>query len=336
MGASDRGAAGSEPVPESTRPPHFRKEACLPWRSPLSGCRLCAEACPVDALLPDGNGWTVADHCLGCGQCAAVCPTGALDAPGFEEAAAPETAAPERQQAAVVDCYRVPSGIDGQAVRVPCTGGLDLAHVLALHDGAGGRGPVVRDRGWCAECPVGGARHPAASVITRARDVLAAFGVAAVDLPRLERVVTSETRARPAITSSAAERSIGRRALLRGLASAAHRHEPREGSTSTGTAAAPLDAATRPPRERLVAALQARGGLPPSLTPQIMVSSACQDHGVCAAICPTDAIYRTETNTVTAWRSIQNAASPVACVNAPARRRRSSWSLKVEMHTCSR
>ncbi|MDZ7749739.1 MAG: 4Fe-4S binding protein [Halofilum sp. (in: g-proteobacteria)] len=199
--------AGTQATPRPGNGPparlHYWQEACLPWRSPLSDCRRCADACPVDALQPQGDGWKIDEHCLGCGQCAVVCPTGALEAAGFQEART-ERAIP----APVVDCHRVPFDPDAQAVRVPCTGGLGLADVLQLHRRAGGHGPIIRDRGWCTACPAGGDNHPARDVLERAREILSAFGVPAARLPRLDLVPTDDALARPAIPAPVTERRL--------------------------------------------------------------------------------------------------------------------------------
>ncbi len=43
-----------------------------------TGCAICVERCPVDAISEQGGSITVGDACLGCGVCARSCPSDAL------------------------------------------------------------------------------------------------------------------------------------------------------------------------------------------------------------------------------------------------------------------
>jgi ferredoxin len=49
-----------------------------------AGCRVCAKACPHEALRPSGDGSMVLDkvRCTGCGACVSLCPQAAIDLPG--------------------------------------------------------------------------------------------------------------------------------------------------------------------------------------------------------------------------------------------------------------
>jgi ferredoxin-type protein NapG len=51
-----------------------RRERCLAWLD--SGCGICVDACPYDALSFDGDRRPVVDakRCNGCGVCVKVCP----------------------------------------------------------------------------------------------------------------------------------------------------------------------------------------------------------------------------------------------------------------------
>lgn len=54
-----------------------------------TGCRRCAEACPVDALIAIDGHLSLDDAlCLHCGSCASACPVGALNQPPSSEDAA--------------------------------------------------------------------------------------------------------------------------------------------------------------------------------------------------------------------------------------------------------
>lgn len=51
----------------------FRPDACLNGFRADYGCDICAAACPVEAIRPDGFGAALSDACLECGQCAVAC-----------------------------------------------------------------------------------------------------------------------------------------------------------------------------------------------------------------------------------------------------------------------
>ncbi|ABM61146.1 4Fe-4S binding protein [Halorhodospira halophila] len=266
----------------------FRPEACLPRRTPLSACQACARACPVEALHLANGPAQLTDHCLSCGQCVAACPTGALQVPGFGVAVADD--APAR-----LDCYRV-DRTDAADVRVPCLGGLGAADLLELHTAGGGRGPVLLDRGWCADCPLGGPEHPAQRAIEQAADLLAGGRPAEALQPRIETAPLPSARAQAPLPGVADEAPVSRRDLLRRLAGQAGATARVLDDDATPAHTAPLRHKITPrPRTRMLNALAALGVTPPpALTPRVTIHGGCQDHGVCAALCPTGALHRGE------------------------------------------
>lgn len=60
--------------------PSIRREDCVA----ANGCRVCATACPHDALRPGADGEMSLDRtrCTGCGACVSACPRTAIDLPG--------------------------------------------------------------------------------------------------------------------------------------------------------------------------------------------------------------------------------------------------------------
>lgn len=163
----------------------LRAEACLPLRSRYAECDRCVTSCPVGVLHRSETGFALDDGCLGCGRCAAACAMGALGVAGFDigsvHAAEGETLC--------VDCWRVPvESSPKNAVRVPCLGGLSVGQLLGLHLAAGVRPLVLLDRGWCEQCPAGGGEaHPIEASLALACQSLRDVGVAAADLPHIER-----------------------------------------------------------------------------------------------------------------------------------------------------
>jgi len=39
-----------------------------------TGCGLCAQECPEDAIIQDNGAYFITDKCIGCGTCFGVCP----------------------------------------------------------------------------------------------------------------------------------------------------------------------------------------------------------------------------------------------------------------------
>lgn len=64
--------AGNEPRPPgAVQKPRVDESAC-------TGCAICLDVCPVDAIVLFNNVATISDDCTGCGACVAECPNGAL------------------------------------------------------------------------------------------------------------------------------------------------------------------------------------------------------------------------------------------------------------------
>lgn len=279
-------------------------QACRALRVRAAGCEACACACPVSAITVDADLPAVGSACTGCGRCAVACPMGALSLSGFESLhtkTPPRTVRLECQVAAFLPDT-------AHARIVPCLGGVDAAALIALHPhqkrtplenrpledmDRAMAGPVLVDRGLCAQCPSGkGEGHPAAAALEKARGLLAAMGVSEALQPVLQAKI-------PALPAGIAPRHdpapASRRAFFKRL------------SASVPPAMAPMAAQearrlagraqTSPSRARLrllsacLALARARvSPLPASLFPKIDISDACCSQGLCHALCPTGAL----------------------------------------------
>lgn len=299
MNASHSLSAGFDPTdtpPEGAERVRFDAAACLSRRFADYACELCADACPVAALGTSAAGPVWQDACLGCGQCAAACPSGALATIGFE----PPTALGDGPEI-FIDCWRVPAEAspDG-ALRVPCTGGIGLGWLLALCERADGRPVHLIDRGQCASCPAGKGQTALRARVAEARLLLFECGLAAEALPSIV-FLPAAARYAPAIPAADAEIRLGRRAFFRGLLGAALRGAEEIATAGRRDEAEAIVLRGRiQPAERLYAmaaltAIARRHGrkLPARALPQLMLG-ACSGHGVCARVCPTEALVREE------------------------------------------
>lgn len=288
-------------------PLRWRVDACLPARYPDFDCRGCLDACPAGVLSIEDGVMGLADGCLGCGRCVAGCPTGALAMPGL---ALPE-AGFEGGQPVEIECWKIPvDEIEAGAVRVPCLGALKASQMLDLRHEAGCRPIRIMDRGWCRGCEASGEEaHVAAPLVRTVNELLAAAGVPESDWVTLQAAPLSEKRRPHEIPdTSVVSRSLDRRAFLSGLGRqiAAAAQEVR--TLDEGQAAIPvvLDRrskvwpAERSARLAALSRLARRkgGALPPSLFPSIRVGPGCDNHGVCAALCPTGALQTYDAGTV--------------------------------------
>jgi ferredoxin len=275
----------------------FDAAACLPLRHRAGGCSACADSCPAGVIRLQDETLEVAPDCLGCGQCSARCPMGALAIAGFTVAAEPAT------PTVTVECWRVPAAKRASgAVAVPCLGGLTAAWLLEQAAVADGQAPVLLDRGWCADCPAGGGdTHPAVTALALCGDLMESMGLPLDRRPRLEAQPLPRESMSPVTPTADGEIRLSRRAFLGNVAG---RVAERSAVPIAQSAPAVTVRLARPPhasraRQRLLDAVRVlaeQTGLPVprSLFRTVEVSERCGNHQVCAATCPTGALF--------AWR----------------------------------
>ena len=185
-----------------------------------------------------------------------------------------------------------------------------------------GPGVELLDRGWCGACPANpGATHPAAAALAVVHGWLKEARIPRQHWPRLVRAPLPATRA--VTPDPRNETPVNRRNFFGALvhesvdlattALSAPRAEERHKKSDAGrrrgrktpgadrrTQAESMAAARTPvaslERGRVLvflAALAARhgGGVPAALYPTITIGAGCRHHRLCAALCPTGALY---------------------------------------------
>lgn len=277
----------------------LNEDACLPMRAPrYATCRACENICPVKAIHIGETAIRLDENCVRCGRCAAVCPMGALGLAGFSVPDVPQ----ESLRTLSVDCWKVPAKLSPEeTVRVPCLGGLSTGRILELAAMAGVHALELLDRGWCAKCNAGGSRdHPIHASLEQARSLLEAAGLTTESLPRLRSDHLPANLMPIDIPEPVTETRMSRRAFFNALTAKAVVTIDKVKPLTSGLAVRRRRGFEREPvpsreRERLLRWMEIMGksaGVtqPPKLFFRVVISDACNNHQLCASICPTGAL----------------------------------------------
>lgn len=275
------------------------EDACLPMRAPrYATCRSCESVCPVKAIHVGEAEIRLDENCACCGRCVAVCPMGALGLPGFSVT----DALRDDTLPLSVDCWKVPVELSPEgAVRVPCLGGLSPGRILELVAMAGEGLLELLDRGWCSKCIAGNTPdHPIHASLDQARSLLDAAGFGTNRLPRLRSHYLPNDFMPIDIPEPVTETKMSRREFFSALTSKAvvliDKVKP---------LAPRLDEQRRRGFEREPVPSRERGRLlrgmeligkstgviqPTRLFYRVVIADACNNHQLCASICPTGAL----------------------------------------------
>jgi ferredoxin len=129
----------------------------------------------------------------------------------------------------------------------------------------------------------------------------------------VERVDLPVTRARPVGAALRPDKQVDRRDLLKRLVGAV---EPRDPLAESRRAVFGRGLVSPLKRERILDSISAIAGaherkIPASLMPAIKIADGCELNGVCAAVCPTGALYRNENDDIVALEF--DAAACITC-----------------------
>jgi len=311
-------------------PPRAVGDRCLNIRHRARDCRICADACPVDAIsIPrqegEDAGPVVLDQgvCVRCGLCLNVCPTGVFVQTDPPETKLHQAIARSSSQVIELACLRVdPPDLsrvpEADVVQTPrCLAALSVPTLLDL---AAEGGTLWLNDSICHHCPIGDAQQTVERSITIANQWLQVMGKAPALRSYLGDAVelADEPISRPVI--HAARSVLSRRDFFKSLTGrtpqvpdgfAAGRDEQWAGEPGSAHPESPhadrADADERTGhrlahhiparRQHLASALRQLASDPMTRVPttglpiaDVTVSDACTACSLCAQFCPTEAI----------------------------------------------
>ncbi|MFC2991472.1 4Fe-4S dicluster domain-containing protein [Halomonas tibetensis] len=227
-------------------------------------CTRCLDACPVDALAfhqhGDGVSLLASDACHGCGQCVPACPSEALVSAEVDALIAKQV----EGESLRLGCHRVTEGSNQHRLHCLRALGPDLLAWLAAR--AAPEGVALDLPHGCRDCP---------AALTDTQDDWRSAAEALATI--IDTPARSDFRA--------ARAAVSRRDLLRG------RPAPRFPPIAADDAA---PKARRLQRQKAAAEALGDTRAAPALPGLSLTTDACLAHGVCARVCPTEALHETQ------------------------------------------
>ncbi len=286
---------------------------CSRFRTPKSGCSICADLCPADAIDVSENGADIKGGCVDCGVCVSTCPNGVFRMKGRDDEKIIDEIREKSGKEKVfrISCRRGDSSAD---LMVPCLGRLTEA--MLLEPIRAGVSNIEISRPECEGCP----NLKASSNIDRIiNNVSAVYGMAGIEKDRLiiKRIPLQSLSKTP-------EKAVSRRELF-----SAFRAKAAEVAVTSlpdiGTEEDQKDTfigaiAKKPEnfkRKLLIRALEGFSSSKETRMPstdamlaELEVSSGCTGCGVCSTLCPAGALTQKQEN-----GKFYLSFKPALCVN---------------------
>lgn len=125
---------------------------CSRFRTPKSGCSLCADLCPVNAISISEKGAEIQGGCIDCGVCISACPNGAFMINGRDDKKIiGEIRAKVKGQGLKVFRVSCEHGDGSSDLTVPCLSSLTEALLLAPFKAGVSTIEILRPS--CEKCP---------------------------------------------------------------------------------------------------------------------------------------------------------------------------------------
>ena len=187
----------------SDRTPDLDESRCINLRHLQAGrCTVCADICPVAAVILEPAPQFDSSVCLACDACTAACPTSALQGRRTPHEILHDACQSAQKGSAALDCQAVSTKNDG-ATRIPCISALTAEFYAGL--ALSGVDSITIYSADCADCPLQSSLSQAHDAITGAKHLLSSLGL---DLDVKQQV------GRPPVKAAVSSAGMSRRELF--------------------------------------------------------------------------------------------------------------------------
>lgn len=285
---------------------------CSRFLTPKSGCSICADHCPVNAITVSEKGAAIQAGCLDCGVCISVCPNGAFRINGRDDKKIiEEIGSKVKGQGLKVFSITCEHGDEASNLVLSCLGRLTEA--LLLEPAKLGVSTIEIRQPSCKECPNKKAAPHIGRFIQQARYLYELLGIKE-DCISLSSVEFREDKNSELRTQNSELRTISRRQFFGSIKNKAIEVAvaavPGNGDGDNGKHELFRDAIQNKPENykrtmllasikdiesRVNSALNIDKLEVPSadcITAELEVSADCTACGVCVALCPAGAIKK--------------------------------------------